>query len=53
MAKHKKKIIHNVEVYEMQKRIGRIIGAKPTVFHKDKSKYNRRVKYKEVHNDDM
>ena len=46
MAKRKKKIVYNPEVYEMQKRIGRITGAKPTVFHEDKSRYNRRVKHK-------
>lgn len=51
MSKRKKKIIHNPEVHEMQKRIGRITGAKPTVFHEDKSKYNRRTKHKGVQHD--
>ena len=51
MAKRKKKTIFNQEIHDMKKRIGRFPVARPTEFHEDKSKYNRRVKHKEMTND--
>jgi hypothetical protein len=42
MSKRKKKIIVNKELAESQKLPVRIPSAKPTEFHKDKSKYDRR-----------
>jgi len=53
MAKHKKMIVLDKEAHDMHKRHGRFPTARPTEVHKDKSKYNRRVKHKEVYNDGM
>ena len=42
MPKHKQKIIVNEELAESQKLPARIPIGKPTVFHTDKSKYDRK-----------
>jgi hypothetical protein len=44
--KRKKKQIFDEEKHEDVKRHGRIISAKPTEWHKDKTKYNRTEKHK-------
>ena len=41
-----KKIIHNPKAHVEKKRHGRQPTAPPTQFHKDKSKYDRKVKHK-------
>ncbi len=44
--KRKKKIIVNEELAESQKLPVRMPTAKPTEFHKDKSRYTRKKKHK-------
>ena len=46
MGKRKKKVILDPEANALKKRHGRFPSAKPTEFHKDKTKYNRRIKHK-------
>lgn len=46
MGKRKKKKVHDGELYNFMKRLGRISGAKPTLYFEDKSKYKRKPKYK-------
>jgi hypothetical protein len=46
MAKRKKKITLDKEAAEEKKRHGRVPTARPTEFHKDKSKYTRKEKHK-------
>ena len=49
MSKKKKKII-NPEMSKQKKDLYRIPVPKPTEFHKDKSKYSRKKKYKDSYN---
>jgi len=42
----RKKIIYDAKAHTEKKRRGRQPTAPATQFHKDKSKYNRRVKHK-------